>query len=537
MLEIVNTNYLNTLFLLPEIPVDPAYFDQATALLHMSHTFVQEHNNDDVIRFHRELGNPHAVLFAFHLMYETRKIHDSDLLAAPLYGAIDIGHSLRYVMKYGDTVYARTTGSYPSRSATSKEIVFFHHKIIPRGKPRSEMAGVHITNPKGTFLLDTMPPYIVEKFANAQKILFVDDSAGTFGSKNDVLTWLQNTVGPKTCEWVIAHGGIRWAKAQHASLREIVDAESIAATPLSKKFKNPLYGGGMSGYMPDAVIASTMLRTERTALTLSQTQNILTKLYSYGILHGVGYDLYETLVRRTVTREQRHADFNEMAAMIVSRLGYLITASEYEHITRPVWTGDIASMAQTHQEIEYFTTLHKMIDEIMRQKQYAADEPTKEAIIDAIAQGEFSYEKNNTIPNEGMHELLHTMNNLGVVQGIYSNTPYPEKVMHEIIEAANISSYIPLNRVLVSSATGIVKPGKESMILLAQTMGVNVENTAFVDNAATGVEAAMCARAIPIHYLFPEENLHLRNRIEKWQEFVRTTNHRTVIPAPYSVSK
>lgn len=524
-LDVITTGYIHTLLLLPPIDVDEHIFTDAQAVAQNSYPFVSAHTSHDVVRFHRELGNPQAVMFAFYLMYETNTIHEADLVAAPLYGAIDIGHSLRYLMTYGDMAYEHITGTPPPHAASVKEVLFFHHKVIPRGKPRSEMTGFLPSNPKGMSLLDKMPASVQQKFTSAFNILFVDDSAGTFGSRDEIIHWMHDHIGPsKQYDWVVAHGGIRWAEAQHASLQNLVDAQAIASTPLSKHFKDPIYGGGRSGYIPDAHITDSMLHTERSAFTLSDLQTILEKLSHHGILHGVGYDLYETLVCRTVSRQKRRQCLNDQAASLFTQAGFPISAETYGDITRPVWLADIASMAQTNQEIDYFTTLKKMILQVMQTYYYTPTDSQIENLVTSIAHGEFTYESSVTVPVDGLPELLTATAKRKIPQGIYSNTPYPEYFMNTIIKNTGISRYINPKNILFSSTTGVVKPSKETMIMLADTLGINVDHMAFADNAKSGVEAAVRARAIPIRVLYKDEDLPLQKRIYDWQTF-----HRTII--------
>lgn len=519
-LEAANTGYFDTL-ILQESHVDGIKLkndlDKISGFMDKLTLFVNEHSDLDIVRAHRELGNPQALLFAFHLMYETNAVAESDVIIAPLYGAVDIGEALKYLMKYGDTAYEIVSGHPPTRKAVKKPILYLHHKIGHRGKPRSETEGVLKSLATRLMILDATDDSLKNQITQAKSILCVDDSVGTFGSRDELFRWIHGNFGnDKKMQWVSAHAGIRWAKAQNASPAQIGEAETIVLTPVTARFKKPTYAYG-SAYMPDKLIADMAIRTERTIIAIPELIPVLNKLKKYGVLDGIGYDLYETLVKRTVSRKERRSALHAASAKAFFDKGFTISPDEYGLFSRPIWLEEIDRHAKNNQEIDFHATVGKMVKGVIERKGFIMTIDEADAIANEICQKELEYELAVTVPDKGVLETLEYFAKTGIPQGVYSNTPYPKLWMDKIMVSTGLSDYIGPQQSLFSSDTGIIKPAPETMHLLAGKLDIAPSKMAFVGNSKADIGAAMRGRAIPVWRLFPGENPEIEKRLVRWR--------------------
>ena len=523
-LEEASTGYFDTVSLRKTSHVSkalPELMQEAKSVIEKLAPFIEKNPNLDTIRAHRELDTPQSLVFAFHLAYNTDKVRDTDLIVVPLYGALDIGQALRYTMKYGDEIMVDVADKQPATKMQEKPIVHILYKIVRRSVSHSETQGTTKLAPSRVVMLDAIDDRIRQKIMEANKILCVDDSAGTFGSREEIKGWIHNTFrkDQSAVQWVVAHAGTRWAAAQNTPYRELVDAEAVFQTPTSKKFKSPAYGGGRNSYMPDAQITESMLRTERTIFSIPELVPIIDTLRQYGIVEAVGYDLYETLVRRPVSRPDRRKALNDLATQIFQIKGYALKAGTYGTITRSVWAQEVNEKRKNHQEIEFISVVQKMVRAVLEYLGRPFDNLVVSDIANTVCQKELEYELSVTVPDEGVLETLDHLNSMGIPQGIYSNTPYPDSWIQKIAEKTELLKFIDPSAIISSSQTGIVKPAPETIYLLAGKLDSAPSKLVFVGNSKADITAAQKAGAICVHRLYPGEFPRVEARLKKWKEF------------------
>jgi FMN phosphatase YigB (HAD superfamily) len=456
-------------------------------------------------------------MFAAHILFASDRLREVDLIVAPLFGAIDLEGALRFLYNHGNDLYQQVTGK-EFVPATKPPLIKLLHKISPRGIPRSQMPGLMDALPQTMDVLDREDIRVKEQLKQAQHVLIIDDSVGTFASAKKISEFIRvNTNGHALqIDFLAAHGGIRWAEAQHASRSAIADAEAVAVTPLSHTFKKPVYSWG-SAYLPDAEIARRLLYTTRTIIDFSELTPIVKDGFQQGVIQGVGFDLYETLVKRTVPRAERRRMLYELGADVFAEYGYSISPEEYGAITRPVWLADLAQKGQTHEEINYFETVSNMVRAVFVARGAGYTVGDLDAMTRKICANELQFELETTVADEGVLETLKQFQRVGIPLGIYSNTPYMRTDMLYIIRQTRVSQFIPAENMLFSSETGIIKPSSKTIDLLAATMRVQKSNLAFVGNSLDDIRAAANARAIPVLRIFEKEHPNLQQRLMKWR--------------------
>jgi phosphoglycolate phosphatase-like HAD superfamily hydrolase len=481
--------------------------------------FIHTHHDLDLIRSHRELASPQALLFAAHLAFNTQLFDRTDIIVAPLFGGLDIAAALQYVGQHGDSIFKDVTGTDVVKTATVfPKIINILPKISLRATFRRPGQTDHLHNQLDT--LDQESAITKQYISNAHKVALVDDSAGTLGTVRNIKNWISglNPTAEVEVKIATAHSGIRWARQQNTAIAEHLQTESIALAPVTHNLTRRVYHWG-SLYLPDKVITQRALYTDRIIYSNSEIVAIIDQLQRHQIVRGVGFDLYETLVRRTIGNRERRNLLNQHAVAVLQTYGFTITAEDYYQHTAPIWAQAKRTKEASQKEVPYQETLKSMVINICTRKQWPLSNELLTQLVEELYTAEIQLEMETTIVEPETPKILEYIQAQQLPLGIYSNTPYKPSDMLSIMQQTGLSAYFPSQQVLFSSETGLMKPHRETMYLLARNLGIEPKNLVFVGNSFVDIAAAASARAIPVLRFFKNEHSSMQKHIDRWRLF------------------
>jgi len=124
-------------------------------------------------------------------------------------------------------------------------------------------------------------------------------------------------------------------------------------------------------------------------------------------------------------------------------------------------------------------------------------------------------------PNDGIYDVLDTLDKFGIRTGILSNSGFSGDVLLEELEKHNLSHRFSF---LVSTADyGIRKPSKYIFDVAVKKMGLEPENIWFAgDKIEYDVQGAINAGLFPVFYNWRNETVHVDREfleVKDWYEF------------------
>lgn len=260
--------------------------------------FLKGYAKYDLLRAHREIGNPQCLMFAARLM-KTGRLKNLDTIISPLFGALDIVEALRYLSILNQTELEELGISV--EDATIPQIILVAPKLMPRGPSRSKrllLEGYLDALPGEISLLDLnqLNGSDVEKIKQAIKIGIVDDTYGRGGTQRTLRDWILKVRDGN--EAVVtnfaAHATTRWADNQlppDHRYETLTDLEPIASTPLVHNFLKPASSFFETPYMPDQLRAMQMFETDRVLGSADDLFNLIENYRELKIIDGIAIDV------------------------------------------------------------------------------------------------------------------------------------------------------------------------------------------------------------------------------------------------------
>lgn len=475
---------------------------------------IRDNSHLDLIRSHREAANPLSLASALHIAFETDYLNNSDLVLAPLYGGVDIGEAIKYVL-YRREIFERVL----NRPITAnRELQVFHAltRMVKRRPPRkSEIASVvsHINAQTVPAQYDRqLWPSLIQ----AKQILVVDDSVGRFETIKEIKQWLPPDIDGNQLEvgYAVVMAAVRWAEGNSILLSDFYDTQAICVLPLTRSFLGRWSQVRMAGsYLPEWKIIRGSLLRDRTFMTPEMLTGHLLENIGKGVYDGVGFDLYETLVDRPqMTRDLRRVKIYDAHMGVIAKYGLKCEPEVYRNILRSE-IKKAKSIAGETGEYSYRGVLKAVIMKLF------PDLANTGQIVSDLLQNEFGVELAFTEVRPGIWELLDELDKNKVPVGIYSNTVYPKPLIMELLVKLDLRVFQSGN-VLTSSETGIKKPSPDSIKLLASALGVPVQQMAFVGNNQVDWIGAYRSKAVAIRLLYPGEYPKEERLLKEWEDFL-----------------
>ncbi len=494
----------------------------------------------DLIRCHREVANPFSLMYGIYAVYDVSKtesgfvplrerIKEADAILTPLYGGVDFAMSVRYVLKNGKQIVSEIGGLEAEQLEDLPPVESVLSKIGSRGVVRSSITedtnpmnalptDLKVEEPKGSDLETVLE--------SAEKVVIIDDSMATGGSMDIFVDWLEKVAGHELqVTPMAAFANYPWAHLQGISIEKLATVNPLGVSPVVRNFGGALYQR-WSRFMPDRLTSEMALRTNRTALSLGEVGEMIDDLLKYDVIDGVGFDVDDTLIVRTMSGKERRKEISRRETDLLNQNGVKVDLDEYSKLSYEILNRD---RKEAHKDPNYPIDMHSInrniLYEISRKKNIAFEGDKLESLASQMVEVELNLDLEIVEANEGAEKMLKTlsqMDSLGVA--MYSNTHYTRNQMWQLLEKAGLGEYVSKDLLFVSSAPGYsLKPAKDSVVSLSQQMGVGSRHLLFVGNSnSSDVTAAAKAGAIPLHYLYPGEYPKRENEQVKWRNFLKT---------------
>lgn len=494
---------------------------------------VQENTSGrDLLRSHREVNNPMALLNAFRLIYtygKDRKIHytedikNTDAVLAPLYGGIDLAYAFRYAFGHGQKFVEELFGSTLVDKPKQMKVLPVLSKFGSKGKVRSQLTRAD----KTISALNTdkssgekEKKWVAQEIPNAQNILVIDDSLATGGSNVVFAEWVNSALGRKVnTQLKVIYSNLRWAKYQ-SPLEKLMDADPLAQSPIIRNMEKASYEFG-SRFIPDAVSSGLLLRTDFSFLDLQEAMPAIIEKFDQKIIKAVGFDLDDTLIQRSVDAKQRRNLINQAIVALLGAHRVNISVEKYAEISYKIIQSE---RGKSHQD-----PLHPIdilsYNKLILQALGITQRRSIETIAKEMTEAELAVDAKIVKAAPGAEQLLRRLRLKKIPYGIFSNSHYTQSQIIEILSAAKLSEYFNRAPIVTSAEKGTPqKPNPGAVKTLAERMNVDPKELAYIGNSYdSDVIGASKGGAIAFYVpaTIDRSGRNTRKKITRWRTNLR----------------
>lgn len=536
-LEFVSDHYFDSILMVnsENISGHEEFVELMKARKQLSNKITEMVRNDesgrDLIRSHREVNNPLVLLNAFRLIYTndkntlqyTNDIKNADAVLAPLYGGIDSVYAFRYALGHGQKFIEDLFGKKLADQPKQIKVLPVLSKFGSKGKVRSQLAKAD----KTIAALDTdkssgerEKQWLAKEIPNAQNILVVDDSLATGGSIVVFTDWVKSALGREvTTQLKVVYSVLRWAKYQ-SPLEKLMVADPLTQSPIIRNMEKASYQFG-SRFMPDAVTSGLVQRTDHSFLNLQETLPVLIEKYTQKIISGVGFDLDDTLILRTVGAKQRRQLINQSIVTILAEHNIQISEENYAQLSYSIIQSE---RGKSHQDADHPIDIFAY-NQVILQKLGVTDKSLSNTLAKKMTQAELAVDSKIVIAAPGAEQVLRTLRLKRIPYGIFSNSHYTSAQIMEILSAAKLSKYFRGIPIVTSAEKGIPqKPNPEAIKSLAAKMNIPSKEMVYIGNSYDAdVIGATKGGAIAFNVpaTIDKQGQNARDKITRWRKNLR----------------